>query len=164
MHLKNGSQIVRLLIIIIIIFSCQKNIKSKDTNKIDKDIILYENLKDTVFRNSDFLGSIQYISYFDTIKLKNKEDFRLINFYVKISKDTSQSFKIFSKMNRDTFVRDDEDDFTIPIFEINLDTIAKGSYYIDGYIIDELHTKYNNEKTRIRTLETKITHPIYITD
>lgn len=50
----------------------------------------------------------------------------------------------------------------IPIYDIKFNT--KGAVFLDGYIIDQifLDSEIDSEKVNISTLETKITHPIFV--
>lgn len=148
-------------VICIIIFSCKPENNKKFS---EKDVIIYIQLPDTIQRKDSVLGVLYYESVFDTIQLM-KDEKRYVFLYLNKTKIPTKSFKEFLTKDRDTFVTIKDGSSIIPISDISFDSI--GNYFLDGYIIDQLwlnkmRVENNNEKIRIPTIETKITHSIYV--
>ena len=146
-------------IALFLIISCDN--RKREIDKVNSLTNFEINLPDSIDVNKIFHGEVIYSSAFDTVVLKENER-RYIFLYLAKTKKPTVNFEEFKKVNMDTFVR--MDNKIIPIYDIKFNT--KGTMFLDGFIIDQifLDSENDSKKVNISTLETKITHPIFVKD
>lgn len=149
----NNNAICVILLVFLSIISCEKKGKADPKEKVKVEV----SLPTSIFVNEEIEGDVIYTSDFDSIKLDSEER-RYIFLYLTKSKDPIRSFEDLKKVQTDTFVAITNN--IIPIYDLKFN--KKGKVFLEGYILDQVYLKDVKDSIKVRTIETRISHPITV--
>lgn len=149
-----------LIVISLILISCNKEKKTAGNNKIINHEINIV-FPDTVFLNELYNGKINYKNDLDSIdtSLSNEKKYRYIDYYFVKTKNINYTDEHLKKITTDTFTA--EHYKSIPLYSIRFDSL--GINYIDGIIVDEVNISHGAKGKNKEPMDRIITNEFRVT-
>jgi hypothetical protein len=165
----------KILLLLVIVVSCQKNTSLKDN--IVKDYRVFQsvydkkeytvkfNFPDTLYRDSIYQGVINYTNELDTLDSQmNQDNYRTLIYLHKKTRKVILDDNIELALKKQKFdtLYGLLDKKLFFVNEISFDKV--GVNYIDGYIKDNVYLKMKNDKTRWIAKRYRISHKFFVVE